>query len=102
MSEIEQIGLLPQGFFGPLALGDIRYRPCEEYALRILACAARYRTLGCAIAAMPIMTFSTTVRFGNRRMFCRYNAIGIFLIPVTSRSQGPVVLDGRLRLRVRR
>jgi hypothetical protein len=43
MSEIEQISLLPQSFFGPLALGDISYRPCEENALRIFAaCAMRY------------------------------------------------------------
>src|ERR1700724_2702494 len=53
MSEIEQISLLPQSFFGLLALGDISYRPYEEYALRIFAaCAMRYdskvfdRTIG--------------------------------------------------------
>ena len=53
MSEIEQISLLPQSFFVPLALGDISYRPYEEYALRIFAaCAMRYdskvfdRTIG--------------------------------------------------------
>ena len=38
--EVEQVRLLPQGFFGPLALGDVRHRPDEEHALRIFTCGA--------------------------------------------------------------